>query len=164
MLKQINNNEDLLNHLIDLLNKGNAHVSLDEALSNIRFGLLGELPNNVPYTLYQLAQHIKIAQWDILEFSRNESYVSPEWPKGYWPEERTPTSKTDWDDCVEQIKTDRQSFIDLLKKNTENLYTPFSYGDGQTLLKEALVLADHNAYHTGEIVIVRRLLNDWKRG
>jgi hypothetical protein len=155
------NTEILITQLTDLLNKGNAHVSLDEALEDISFSLLGERPAGLPYSIWQLAEHIRIAQWDILEFSRNESYVSPEWPDGYWIKEVSPASKEEWQKCVHQIKSDRQTFIELITKSGEEIYRPFDYGTGQSLLKEALVLADHNSYHAGEIIILRRLLNDW---
>ena len=157
------NTEVLITQLADLLNKGNAHVSLDEALENINFDLLGERPAGLPYSIWQLAEHIRIAQWDILEFSRNESYVSPEWPGGYWTKEASPASKEEWQKCVQQIKSDRETFIELITESGEDIYRPFDYGTGQSLLKEALVLADHNSYHAGEIIILRRLLNDWER-
>jgi len=151
----------LLENLEHLLNKGNAHVSLDKALENIKFDLLGEKPQNLPYSLWQLAEHARIAQWDILEFSRNPKHVSPEWPKGYWPSELQPKSENEWNNCLRKIKSDRNEFVDLLTQARSGIYKPFEHGDGQSLLKEALVLADHNAYHAGEIIIIRRLLNDW---
>ena len=151
----------LIENLEYLLNKGNAHVSLDKALENIPKELLGEKPVNLPYSIWQIAEHIRIAQWDILEFSRNSKHVSPEWPEGYWPSETKPESQNEWKKCLQQIKSDRKEFVDLLTQSGKNIYTPFEHGDGQSLLKEALVLADHNAYHAGEIIIIRRLLNDW---
>lgn len=162
MQKQKNQDQELFNHLEGLLNKANAHATLDDALADISFDVLGEKPENLPYSIFQLAEHIRIAQSDILEFSRNEKHVSPKWPDGYWPAEPAPKSKADWDACLRQIKSDRKEFVSLLSGHKENLYEPFSYGDGQTLLKEALTLADHNAYHTGEIIVIRKLLNDWK--
>ncbi|MGN6532319.1 MAG: DinB family protein [Ginsengibacter sp.] len=156
-------NEVLIWNLTDLLNKGNAHISLADALKNIPFELLSKTPPSLPYNIWQLAEHIRISQWDILEFSRNPDYKSPEWPKGYWPSEKTPSSEDAWKKCVQQIKEDRHSFIELIKNAGENLYTRIPGGDGQTLLREALVLADHNSYHTAEIVVLRRLLNDWKK-
>lgn len=162
--KTINtNNESLIKSLAGLLNDGNAHVSLNDALENINLDLAGKKPNNLPYSIWQLAEHIRIAQWDILEFSRNENHESPEWPGGYWPEKSAPVSKNEWDKCVTQIKSDRKSFIDLLTNAGESIHQPFDYGNGQSLLQEALVLADHTSYHTGEIIILRRLLNHWEK-
>ena len=148
-------------NLSDLLNKGNAHASLDEALQGIHFDLLGKKIPGLPYSLWQLADHIRITQWDIVEFSRNEKHVSPEWPEGYWPSEIKPASQATWEKCVEQIKSDRASFIELLSNAGDEIYTPLAHGDGQSLLKEALVLADHNSYHAGQIIMLRRMLNDW---
>jgi len=155
-------NELLISNLTELLIKGNAHATLDDALKNITYESLSRTPTGLPYNIWQIAQHIRISQWDILEFSRNPKYISPEWPKGYWPSEKEPASEEAWEKCVHDIKEDRNSFIELIKNASENLYTPIPGGDGQTLLREALVLADHNSYHTGEIIVLRRLLNDWK--
>ncbi len=161
MKQEKSDNDALLESLINLLNKENAHVSLANALKNIPFDLLGKKPAGLPYSIWQLAEHIRISQEDILEFSRNPKYQSPSWPEGYWPVGASPESEAEWEACILQIQKDRQSFTGLLKNNSDNLMEPFSYGDGQTLLREALVLADHNSYHTGEIIIVRRLLNNW---
>lgn len=152
----------LLENLIDLIEKGNAHASLDNALNSIPFSLLGEKPGNLPYSIWQVVEHIRIAQWDILEFSRNEKHVSPKWPEGYWPKKAQPDTENEWEKSLTQIQDDRQAFIELIKNAGDSLDKPFEYGEGQSLLKEALVLADHNSYHTGEIIIIRRLLNIWK--
>lgn len=161
MPTQSNSDKVLINNLADLINGGNAHASLDDVLENIPLELLGERPHNLPYSIWQIAEHIRIAQWDILEFSRNSDHVSPKWPEGYWPHETKPGSKGLWEKCVEQIRSDLKSFIELLNNSGDNLYKPFDYGDGQSLLKEALVLADHNSYHTGEIIVLRRILGAW---
>lgn len=154
--------EMLVKHLDDLLNQGNAHVTLDDALEGIPFEILGETPGGLPYSIWQLAEHIRIAQFDILDFSRNAAYVYLKWPDDYWPKEYKPGSKRDWDHCVEQIKADRKAFVDLLYAGINKLYLPFEHGTGQTLLREALVLADHNSYHTGQIILLRKMLNAWK--
>ncbi len=156
------NNKAIVDNLIHLLEKGNAHASLDAALKDMPFSLLGERPHNLPYSIWQLTEHIRIAQWDILEFSKSAEHVSPKWPDEYWPQETKPPSEAAWKKCVDAIKTDRKEFITLIKNAGDDLYKPFKHGSGQSLLKEALVLADHNSYHTGEIIIVRRLLKAWK--
>ncbi|HEU5052551.1 MAG TPA: DinB family protein [Hanamia sp.] len=156
-------NSVLVANLADLLNKGNAHVSLDDSLEDIPFEHLGKKPHGLPYSLWQVAEHIRIAQSDILEFSRDASYQSPEWPEGYWPKETKPGSEEEWKKCLDLIKKDRKEFINLLQNSSENLFTVFAHGDGQTLLREALVLADHNSYHTGEIIVLRRLLDNWPK-
>ena len=156
-------NYSLIENLINLLNKGQAHVTLDEALKDIPFEILGEKPDNLPYSLWQIADHIRIAQSDILQFSKDPNYESPDWPEGYWPDNAKPSSEENWKDCLKQIKNDREAFISLLKDSSENLFAVFENGNGQTLLREALVLADHNSYHTGEIIILRRLLDNWRK-
>jgi hypothetical protein len=155
------NQKDLIRNVIKLIQKGNAHASLDDALKDIPFSLLGAKPDNLPYSIWQLAEHIRIAQWDILEFSRNAKHVSPKWPDGYWPIEEAPESEAAWQKCMDTIQADRNAFIELIRNAGDALDEGFEYGDGQSLLKEAFVLADHNSYHTGELIIIRRLLNVW---
>ena len=153
--------KELIKNVVELIEKGNAHASLDDALKGIPFSSLGEKPGNLPYSIWQLVEHIRIAQWDILEFSRNANHISPEWPDGYWPVERAPESEAAWQKCIDSIQSDRKAFIELVKNSGDALFEVFEYGDGQSLLKEAFVLADHNSYHTGELIIIRRLLNAW---
>jgi hypothetical protein len=144
------------------LNGKNAHASFEEAIANVPDRLLGEVPEGLPYSIWQLVEHIRITQWDILEFSRNPDHVSPEWPKGYWPKEKAPANGKEWQRSIGEIEADRKSFIALLHKAGEEIYTPFAYGDGQSLFREAVLIVDHTSYHTGEIIVIRRLLKDWK--
>jgi DinB superfamily len=153
--------KELIKQLKSVLLKGYAHVTLDDALNDIPENLIRVVPGNLPYSIWQLAEHIRISQWDILEFSRYAKHVSPQWPDDYWPKEPGPLDATGWDDCVQQIKDDRNAFIAMLEKKDADLYTPFPWGDGQNLLRGALVIADHNSYHTAEIIVARRLLSDW---
>ena len=155
-------NKEVVKQVKDLILEGNAHVTLDKALENVPENLRGIVPDKLPYSIWQLAEHIRIAQWDILEFSRDPNHVSPEWPKAYWPEEKAPADDVAWEQCVAQIKKDRNAIVALLEDHGADLYSPFPYGDGQNLLREALLVADHNSYHTGEIIMLRRLLGDWK--
>lgn len=156
------NQTELIRQLIELLNGGNAHVKFEGAVANIPFNLLGQKPHNLPYSIWQLTEHIRIAQWDILDFSRNPNYKEIRWPDDYWPQNIAPKTEEDWRKCLEQIEKDKQEFISLLHAPEVDLYAPFPYGQGQNLLREALLIADHTSYHTGEIVLVRRLLNAWK--
>jgi uncharacterized damage-inducible protein DinB len=150
-------------HLIDLITGGNAHATLDDALDNLPAGLRGIVPDGLPYSIWQLVAHIKIAQWDILEFCKDQKHKSPKWPDEYWLKDATPKDDADWDKTIKQIKSDAESFIALLNDPKSNLYEALPHGDGQTLLREALLIADHNSYHTGEIIMIRRLLGDWKK-
>lgn len=151
----------VVTELESLLEEGNAHVSFQRATKNVGFHLLGKVPQGSAYSIWQLVEHIRITQWDILEFSKGPDHKSPQWPDGYWPAAKAPESATAWLDSLEQIKKDRKGFIALLQQAGENIYEPFPYGDGQSLFREALVLADHTSYHTGEIILLRRILGDW---
>lgn len=149
--------------LIQLLTGSNAHQSFEEAINDLPVSLRGIKPDKLPYSIWQLVDHIRIAQWDILEFSRDPNHQSPPWPDGYWSKEVAPPTDEAWERAVQQIKQDRDAFIALLSDSECDLYAPFAHGDGQNLLREALLIADHTAYHVGEILVIRRLLNAWKR-
>lgn len=161
-ITQVHTTSVVVKQLEDLLNKGTAHASFDEAVQGITHDLLGSVPKGLPYSIWQLVEHIRITQWDMLEFSHDPDHRSPEWPEGYWPKEPAPPDTHAWKRSLDQIAADRKAFIALLRKEKENIYTPFPYGNGQSLFQEALQIADHNAYHTAEIIVIRRLLGNWK--
>jgi hypothetical protein len=148
-------------HLIDLITKGNAHVTFEQAAENISFKNVGIKPTNLPYSIWMLAEHTRITQADILDFSINSNYKELKWPDDYWPKDEMPKDESAWQKSLDQILHDRGRFIDLLNQPGVDLFKPFPHGNGQNLLREALLIADHNSYHTGEIVLIRRLLNDW---
>ena len=151
----------LLKQLTTLLDGGEAHVSFDHATADLPFGKQGIVPQGLPYSAWQLLEHLRIAQRDIVDFSDNTAgnYRPLAWPDDYWPREPSPSGESAWPESLEQIRTDRARFEELLR--TSDLTTPFPWGDGQTLLRQALLIADHNAYHLGELVAVRRLLGEW---
>lgn len=149
------------NEIIFLLNGGNAHVSLDEALKDLSLPVAGVKHKNVPYTIWQLVEHIRITQWDIVEFSKGPAHKSPQWPDEYWPNVLKPDNQSQWDNSLAQIRSDRKAFIDLTTDPSTDLYTTFPHGTGQNLLREALLIADHNSYHIGQIILIRRLLGEW---
>lgn len=148
--------------LISLIDKGNAHASFEDAVKEIPLELLTKAPNSLPYSIWQLVEHIRITQWDIVEFCSNPDHESPKWPDEYWPAAVETVTKEEWENSLAEIKKDRERFFDLLKDQDIDLYAPFDYGDGQSLFREALLIADHNAYHVGEIIVIRRLLHNWK--
>jgi hypothetical protein len=150
----------LTGELIRLLEGGSAHAGFDDALDGLPKELRGKKVEKLPYTIWQLVEHIRIAQWDMLEFSKHEKHISPPWPEGYWVKEAAPANDEAWEKCIQQINNDRNEFISLLK--SEDIYQKIPHGDGQTILREALQIADHNAYHVAEIIIIRRLLGAWK--
>jgi hypothetical protein len=148
--------------LEEALNGKNAHASFEEAVADVPEQLLGVVPEGLPYSIWQLAEHIRITQWDILEFSRNKDHVSPPWPEGYWPKEKAPVRAADWKRSVDRIVADRKAFTDLLGKAEETIYEPLPWGEGQSLFREAVLIIDHTSYHTAEIIVLRRFLKNWK--
>jgi uncharacterized damage-inducible protein DinB len=147
--------------LKELLKGGNAHATTEQALAKLPADLRGKVPEGLPYSIWQLAEHIRITQWDILEFSRNPKHLSPKWPDEYWPKETGPASEAAWKKTLAEITEDKKAFIALLEAPDADLLKPFAHGDGQNLLREALLIADHTSYHTGEILVIRRLLGAW---
>ncbi|WP_231460267.1 MULTISPECIES: DinB family protein [unclassified Pedobacter] len=152
--------EILIAELKKLLNGGIAHASFQDAISGLPFHLLGAKPYNLPYSIWQLVEHIRIAQWDMFEFSKDVNHKSPEWPDDYWPKETAPKNEQEWEDSLKQINDDLAAFINLIE--SEDLFEKIPHGSGQNILREALQIADHNAYHIAEIVVIRRLLGVWK--
>lgn len=157
----MNKQEDILiNELVKLLQGGGAHATLKKALDGLPPELRGARTNDLPYSIWQLVEHIRIAQWDMLEFSKDGSHQSPKWPDDYWPKEAFPANDDAWKKSIKQINDDLDEFIELLRSS--DIYAPIPHGNGQNILREALQIADHNAYHTAEIIVIRRLLGAWK--
>ena len=154
--------QDIVDELISLLIDGNAHATFEDACADLTPEIWNRHVPEVPYTIWQLVEHLRIAQWDILEFSLGEAHESPEWPAGYWPAQNVTADEKQWQATLENIHADRQRFIDLLHDEKTDLLATIPHGTGQTILREAMLIADHAAYHTGEIVLMRRLLHAWK--
>jgi|ERR1700722_5816262 hypothetical protein len=145
-----------------LLSGQGAHTDFDSAVAGLPAKMRGAKPEGAPHSAWELLEHLRIAQWDMLEFSRDPKHVSPEWPAGYWPKTAAPESDAAWDNSVESFQRDLQAMRHLVADPDSDLFTPLHHGEGQTLLREALQLADHNAYHVGELVFLRRLLGVWE--
>jgi hypothetical protein len=148
----------LREHVLYLLRGGGAHISFDDALKDFPVELINRKAEGVPYTPWQLLEHMRVAQWDILEFSRSAAHVSPKWPEGYWPEEGVGADVGAWQRTVERIREDLRQVEALVEDDSGDLYAAIPHGEGQTLLREALLVADHNAYHLGALVTLRRAL------
>jgi hypothetical protein len=149
-----------------LLDGGQAHATFEAAVKDFPVKLRGVVPEGLPYSGWQILEHLRLAQRDILEFSSNAdgSYKEKKWPEEYWPKSAEPESEGAWEHSIAQIREDRVAFEKLLEASDDaELVMPFAWGTGQTLLREALLVADHDAYHVGELVIVRRLLGAWKK-
>jgi len=153
----------LRRHLVDLLRGGNAHLEFDQAVGGLPAELRGAKPPALPYSVWRLLEHMRIAQWDILEFSRNPKHVSPEWTDGYWPQGDAPPDDAAWEQSVKMFRADLKAMQEMVTDPSTDLLARIPHGDGQTILREALLVADHNAYHLGQIVAVRRLLGAWKQ-
>lgn len=154
-----NKNKELADELTKLLLGGSAHAGLKKALKGLPANLRGVKPGKLPYSIWQLVEHIRIAQWDMLNFCLDPNHKSPKWPDEYWPKEAAPENDAAWDEAIEQINNDMDEFIGLVEHS--DLYAKIPVGSGQTVLLEALQIADHNAYHIAEIVVIRRLLDAW---
>jgi hypothetical protein len=160
-MKQDRKDRALREHVLYLLDGGGAHAKFDEIVAGIPAKILGQKPADLPHSLWMLLEHLRIAQWDILEFSRNPKHTSPKWPEGYWPKTEAPTTTAAWNGSVKKFRQDLKAMQDLVNDPKSDLFARIPWGDGQTILREALLLADHNAYHLGQMLDVRRLLGAW---
>jgi hypothetical protein len=156
--------DTLREHLLYLLGGGGAHLDFEKAMADLPVKLRGSRPAGLPHTPWRLLEHMRIAQWDILEFSRNPQHVSPPFPEGYWPQGDAPPDADAWDRSVSSFRADLRAMMDLVAAPATDLFRPLPNGQGQTVLREALLVADHNAYHLGQLVVVRRLLGAWPEG
>jgi hypothetical protein len=154
--------QKLREHLLELLKGGSAHASFADAARDLPAKLRGAKPQGLPHSAWMLVEHLRIAQRDILEFSRSAKHRSPPWPEGYWPKTEAPPSSAAWDKSVRQFRRDMQAMRDLVTNPKTDLFAQIPWGEGQTILREALLLADHNAYHTAQLIDVRRSLGAWK--
>jgi hypothetical protein len=144
-----------------LLDWGDAHSGFEKILEGIPGKLRGVAPERLPYTPWQLLEHLRLTQRDILEFCRNPRYTEPHWPDDYWPATAAPPSEKAWQESTQAFLADRAAMKQLAEDATVDLLRPIPHGSGQTILRELLLLADHNAYHLGELVVVRRCLGIW---
>ncbi len=151
----------LRQHLVELLRGGNAHLQFEAAIADLPPKLRGVKPKGLDFTAWRLLEHMRLAQWDILEFSRNSKYVSLEFPAGYWPKGDAPASDAAWKKSVAGFRADLKAVQKLVEDPAIDLFARIPWGDGQTILREALLVADHNAYHLGQLVMLRRLLGAW---
>jgi len=153
--------DPLRKELIFQLNGGHAHAPLEKIVEKFPAKQQGIVPEGLPYSAWQLLEHIRLAQLDMLEFCTSKDYREKKWPEDYWPKSPEPPNSRAWDSSVRNIKTDREQFIKLISNPKADLFAPLAWGNGQTLFHETCLIIDHNAYHLGEIVTVRRLLGNW---
>jgi len=154
----------LRDHVGELLRGGNAHLVFQDAIADWPVALRGPKPAGQPFTPWRLLEHIRITQWDIVEFTTSARHESPEWPAGYWPSSDAPPDVTAWDKSVAQVERDRRTMERLVSDAKTDLFARLPHGTGQTVLREALLVADHTAYHVGQLVLLRRLLGAYREG
>jgi hypothetical protein len=154
-------NQALREHVLYLLRGGGAHLSFDQAVADLPPGLRGKKPDGIPHSPWRLVEHMRIAQWDILDFVRNPRYVALNFPDDYWPEGDAPPNPGAWDQCLTSFRADLRALEDIVADPSTDLFARIPHGEGQTVLREALLVADHNAYHLGQLVVVRRALGAW---
>jgi hypothetical protein len=157
------NEKSLREHLASLLSGRGAHLDWKVSFAGVPPKLRGVRPSGMPHSLWELLEHMRISQWDILEFSRDPKHVSPDWPEGYWPETPKSPKAKDWDHSLKAFASDLAAMQKLVACPQTDLFARIPHGTGQTILREALLIADHNAYHLGQVVSVRRLLRAWKK-
>jgi hypothetical protein len=151
----------LRRHLIELLKGGSAHARFEKVVAGIPAKLRRQKPAGLPHSPWMLLEHMRLAQWDILEFSRNRRHVSPDWPKGYWPRSEAPPDAAAWSTSIKKFRRDLKTMESLVTNPKIDLHARIPWGEGQTILREALLVADHNAYHMAQLVDIRRLLGTW---
>jgi len=157
-----NNDHALREHVLYVLQGGGAHLDFEQAIVGIPEEMRGAKVSGCPHTPWKLIEHLRICQWDILEFSRNPEHVSPDFPDGLWQQDDAPPNAEAWDNCVNALRSDHQQMVDLVADPETDLFAPIPHGTGQTILREALLVADHNAYHLGQLVFLRRCLGIWE--
>jgi len=153
----------LRQHLLELLQGGSAHTRFDDVIKQVPAKLYGARATGLPHSPWMLLEHLRIAQRDILEFSRSPKHRSPDWPEGYWPKNPAPVSAGAWTQSVKNFRQDLKAIQKLVSNPKTDLYKKIPWGDGQTILREALLVADHNAYHIAQLVDVLRVLGAWEK-
>ena len=154
------NGQSVRDHLLSLLGGASAHISFDDFVADFPVKACGREIEGLPYTAWQVLEHIRIAQWDILEFCRDAMHVSPKWPKGYWPGPDELGNEELWQETVEQVRRDLKQMEALVADPATDLFARIPHGTGQTILREALLVADHNAYHLGALAVMSRVLKN----
>jgi hypothetical protein len=145
-------------HVLYLLREGGAHMSFEDFVGSFPADLCNRKIDGLPYTAWQVLEHMRLAQWDILEFSRDASHVSPDFPKGYWPDPEESGSVALWQKTIDEFRNDLKQMEALVEDPATDLYARIPHGDGQTILREALLTADHNAYHLGALAVMARIV------
>ena len=156
------NDQSAREHLLYLLKGDGAHLEFNAAVKDLPHGLRGKKPKGATHTAWELLDHMRICQRDILDGLRDPKHVSPEFPAGYWPSEPSPANEKAWNKSAQSFREDQQELIELVSDSSRDLFAPLPNGDGQTIARKVLMAADHNAYHLGQLVLLRQLLGAWQ--
>lgn len=159
--KSVSGEKPLRRQLAEILTWGDAHVDWKKALAAMPVEKRGVRPAGMPHSPWELLEHARIAQQDILDFCTNPKYEAKEWPAGYWPKTATPPDDLAWEKAIGALAKDAQAMAKLVERPGTDLFVKIPHGSGQTILREVLLLADHSAYHLGQFVLVRRMLGAW---
>jgi hypothetical protein len=157
-----NEHKVLRTHLLELLDGGHAHAPFDKVIADFPPKLRGEVPKGLPHSAWMLLEHLRLTQWDILDFSRNPKYKELQWPEDYWPKDPSPHSAAAWDKSIQSFHNDLEAMKKIVSDPKTDLIAKIPWGDGQTVLREAMLLANHNSHHLGQLIDVKRLLGAWK--
>lgn len=155
--------DNLQTQIIDFLNRQNTHLTLREAAMDIPDELINIKPDNVPYTFWQMLEHIRVSQYDMLDFIQNPNYKEMEWPKDYWPDKNENATRKMWDDSIMKYEQDLETLKDIVMKNEPDILVKIPHGQGQTALREVLQIVDHASYHIGQFILMRRICNAWNK-
>lgn len=156
------NDQSLRQHLVKLLSGGSAYATFDQIIADFPAGLRGEIPKGMPHSAWMLLEHMRLAQWDILDFSRNPKYKEMKFPDDYWPKGPAPANQAAWEKSIQSFRDDLEAVKAFVIDPNTDLFAKVAWGKGQTILREALLVADHNSHHLGQLIDVRRLLGVWK--
>jgi len=158
----MNTDQSLRKHLIELLDGAQAHATFDNIVADFPAESRGVIPKGLPHSAWMLLEHMRIAQWDILDFSRNSKYKAMKWPDNYWPKSAAPPSAAAWEKSIKSFQNDLDAIKKLVSDPKIDLFAQIPWGEGQTILREAMLVADHNSHHLGQLIDVRRILGIWK--
>jgi hypothetical protein len=159
----MNTDQSLRKHLLELLDGGHAHATFDQVIRDFPAKYRGEIPQGLQHSAWMLLEHMRIAQWDIIDFSRNSKYKPLKWPSDYWPKSPSPSNAIEWEKSIQSFHDDLDAMKMLVSDPKTDLFAKLPWGEGQTVLREAMLVADHNAHHLGQLIDVRRLLGIWKQ-
>jgi len=153
----MDNDKELREQLINFLNGHQSRITFDDALKDFPFEMAGRKDPSIPHSAWEILEHLRIAQFDIYDFSVNPSYERLDWPKDYWPDSHEPESREKWEESIRKFKDDLNSMKDLILNQNTDLFAKIPHGTGQTILREVLILGDHNAYHIGQLLVLKKL-------